>query len=96
MMRDIYCRKFISYKEFWMLIVHLSLDAVKYDKKRNNELIKLSWIVIRYHTDQIKKNNDYVIGEVKVTINSYYGLPLTFVSKNFRYYPTHNRLHLFN
>lgn len=75
---------------------HLSVDAVKYDKKRNNDLTKLGWIVLRYHTEQIKGNINNIIGEVKETINRYGGLHLTSEPNNFKYYPTDDQIHLFD
>ena len=74
---------------------HLSVDAVKYDKKRNNDLTKLGWIVLRYHTDQIKENINNVIGEVKETINRYGGLQQITEANNFKYYPTDDQIRLF-
>jgi len=75
---------------------HLSVDAVKYDKKRNNDLSKLGWIVLRYHTDQIKQSINNVIGEVKETINRYGGLEITSEPNNFKYYSTDDQIHLFD
>jgi very-short-patch-repair endonuclease len=74
---------------------HLSVDAVKYDKIRNNDLTKLGWIVLRYHTDQIKKNMNNVIGEVKETINRYGGLELASNPNDFKYYSTDDQIQLF-
>ena len=74
---------------------HLSVDAVKYDKKRNNDLIKLGWIVLRYHTEQINYNIDNVISEVKETINRYGGLELVSGPQNLKYFPTDDQISLF-
>jgi len=75
---------------------HLSVDAVKYDKKRNNDLTKLGWIVLRYHTEQIKQNINYVVKEVKETINRYGGLQFVSDSQNFKYFQTDDQINLFD
>jgi len=74
---------------------HLSVSDVKYDKKRNNELTKIGWIVLRYHTNQIKENINNVIGEVKETINRYGGLQLVSEPDNYKFYPTDEQIGLF-
>lgn len=75
---------------------HLSVDAVKYDKKRNNLLTKLGWIVLRYHSEQIKQNINIVIGEVKETINRYGGLQLISGSQDLKYFPSDEQIGLFD
>ena len=75
---------------------HLSVDAVKYDKKRNNNLTKEGWIVLRYPTDEIQNNLHYIIKEVKETINNYGGLQLANDRSNFKFYTTGNQIHLFD
>jgi len=74
---------------------HLSVDAVKYDKKRNNDLTKLGWVVLRYHTEQIKENIDNIIGEVKETINRYGGLQQSTETNIYKIFPANDQIQLF-
>lgn len=74
---------------------HLSVSDVKYDKKRNNELTKLGWVILRYHTDQLTGNINKVIGEVKETINRYGGLQLAANQNNFKFFPSDDQIQLF-
>lgn len=75
---------------------HLSVDAVKYDKKRNNLLTKLGWIVLRYHSEQIKQNINIIIDEVKETINRYGGLQLISGSQDLKYFSSDEQIGLFD
>jgi len=53
---------------------HNAPDQVKYDKRRNNELTKLGWSVLRYPTEEINSNLDKVIEEIVDTIHQCKGL----------------------
>ena len=75
---------------------HLSVNAVKYDKKRNNDLTKLGWIVLRYHTEQIRQNIDNVVTEIKETINRNGGIKLISEPNNFKYYSMDDQIQLFD
>jgi len=74
---------------------HLSVGAVKYDKKRNNNLTKLGWVVLRYPTEEIKLNINYVIKEVKETINRYGGLEKLNEPDNYKFFQTDDQIRLF-
>ena len=74
---------------------HLSVDAVKYDKKRNNDLEKIGWGVLRYHSDRINQEMKDVIIEVKETINHYGGLQGATNQNKYKFYPTDDQIHLF-
>jgi len=82
----LFCRKIALDVECDGDTYHLSVNAVKYDKKRNNYLTKLGWIVLRYTTDEIIQNINYVVGQVKETINHYGGLEIEPGNQNFKYF----------
>jgi len=53
---------------------HLEEQHVKRDKKRNNILESLGWSVLRFTTDDIRKNVGKVIKQIKKTINQLGGI----------------------
>lgn len=64
---------------------HLEEQAVKRDKKRSNALESLGWSVLRFTTDEIKKNLRKAVKQIKKTINSLGGLEDVFDRNIFRY-----------
>ncbi len=75
---------------------HLSVDSVKYDKKRNNNLTRHGWVVLRYPTEEIQNNIQLVIKEVKETINRYGGLNQITEPDNYKIFPTTDQIQLFD
>ena len=53
---------------------HLTPNAVKKDKVRDNRLTSLGWSVLRYSYDDIMKSPGYVLSQIKETIVLYGGL----------------------
>lgn len=53
---------------------HLSEINVKRDKKRNNILSSLGWSILRFTTEDIRKNLGTTINYVKETVNRYGGI----------------------
>jgi len=76
---------------------HLTEDAVKYDKRRNNFITKYGWIVLRYGPEEISNNMNSVMKEINKTVKRYGGIePIPF-SKNFRHFRDEdNQIDLFN
>lgn len=76
---------------------HMSLDAVKYDKTRNNFITKHGWIVLRYYPEQIDQNINGVMKEIKETIDRYGGVEDVPFSKKFKHFRDEdNQMDLFN
>lgn len=65
---------------------HQSVDAVNYDKSRNNKLEEFGWAVLRYPTNEIANNVDSVISQIKRTINQHGGLEIVSDNKTFKYF----------
>ena len=55
---------------------HLSEINVKRDKKRNNILSSLGWSILRFTTEDIRKNLNTTIKYVKETVNRYGGIEI--------------------
>jgi len=55
---------------------HLPERNVKLDKKRNNILTSLGWSILRFTTEDIRKNLKTTVRNVKDTINRYGGLEI--------------------
>jgi len=53
---------------------HSKIEHVKQDKKRNNLLESQGWAVLRFTTDDIRRNLGDVIALTKATVNQYGGL----------------------
>ena len=66
---------------------HHSVDAVNYDKNRNNILEEYGWAVLRYPTNDITNNLNSVISQIKKTINRNGGLKPELNDKDFKYFP---------
>jgi very-short-patch-repair endonuclease len=64
---------------------HLEEEHVKRDKKRNNVLESFGWSVLRFTTDEIRKNLKEVVNRVKRTINQLGGLRDIVNQEVFRY-----------
>jgi len=77
---------------------HSAKPDVKRDKRRNNILESKGWSVLRYTTDDISKNLDKCIRQVKETINRYGGLQDIEDSSRYRYLSVNddNQLSLFD
>jgi len=86
----LFCRKIKIGVECYEDKNPISGEAVKQNKKKNNELTKLGWIVLRYNSEQLSNDLNEVIWEVKETINRYGGLESKFNLKNYKYYPKEN------
>lgn len=55
---------------------HLSEFNVKRDKNRNNILSSLGWSILRFTTEDIRRNINATIGYVKKSINQYGGVEI--------------------
>lgn len=64
---------------------HLEEQYVKRDKKRNNILESFGWSVLRFTTEEIRKNAGEVIKRIKKTINQVGGLQDVTDQTVFRY-----------
>lgn len=75
---------------------HLSEFNVKRDKNRNNVLSSLGWSILRYTTEDIRRNLNTTIGNVKETINRYGGIEII-SDKTYRYFEEdENQISLFD
>lgn len=64
---------------------HLSEFNVKRDKNRNNILSSLGWSILRFTTEDIRRNLNTTIQYVKETINQYGGIKMI-SDKTYRYF----------
>ena len=75
---------------------HLSEFNVKRDKNRNNILSSLGWSILRFTTEDIKRNLNTTIQYVKETINQYGGIEII-SEKTYRYFEEdQNQISLFD
>lgn len=75
---------------------HLSEFNVKRDKNRNNILSSLGWSILRFTTEDIRKNLNTTIKYVKETINQYGGIE-NISDKTYRYFEEdQNQISLFD
>ena len=75
---------------------HLSEINVKRDKNRNNILSSLGWSILRFTTEDIRKNIHKTLGYVKETINRYGGIEII-SDKTYRYFKEdNNQINLFD
>ena len=64
---------------------HTDQKDVNRDKKRSNLLERHGWAVLRYPTEEIRKNLQHCIQQVKETVNRYGGLQSAMDSTDYRY-----------
>ena len=65
---------------------HLKEQAVRRDKKRDNLLESKGWNVLRYSTDELTRDLEQTVSQIKETINHYGGVEEPQKSK-FIFYP---------